>query len=150
MAKLCPLMQNEWTVCSGLTMTIDNLSFKYVADPECPYFLHTLRGQPTLAEVGQRLQAVFDHPEGGPLTAAIWDVRGADLSQITLNTGIDFTDDRPAAGTARANARSCTVVSNKRDFAIIRQFYAMIDLVPENRNIVFSLEEAINWLKSSG
>ncbi len=129
-------------------MTECDPKLEYVADPQCPYFVHTLTDKPTLAIVGQRLQAVLDHPEGGPLIPAIWDMRNADLSEITLSADINYSENRPASGTARVNAKSCAVVANQRDYGIIRQFFSMIDVEPNNANIVFEMSEAVAWLKS--
>lgn len=127
--------------------TEDKFTPEYVDDLECPYFVHRLTDQPKRNTIGKRLQATLDHPNGGPTVPAIWDARDADLSAITLDSNLQYSQQRPHSSVARRNARTCIVVSKQRDYATMRQLMAMLGFDSSTTNIVFDYEEAIEWLK---
>lgn len=129
-------------------MSEDNWTPEYFDDPDGAYFVHTLSGKPTLDLVDARLKATLNHPNGNEWIPAIWDMRSADLSALTLDSNLHYSQNRPESGVQRAGAVTCAVVATERDFAIVRQFFAFLNLDPSIANIVFDYDEAVAWLKS--
>lgn len=126
----------------------DETTQQYVTGTVCPNFIHTLTIDPTLEIVGQRLQWVLDHPNGGPLEPAIWDLRKVSLNSLTLDADIEYLQNRPEPALERAKEKSRAVVSSSKDFAAMRQFFMLLELNIENSNIVYEMQEAVRWIES--
>ncbi len=127
----------------------DDTSPRYVPHEVCPYFVHTLNLPPTLAEISRRMQIILDHPKGGRTTPSLWDIRQTSLSNLTLDSSLNYTQNRPQSGLDRANAKTCAVVSHKNDYATMRQLYSLLDLDSDKTAIFYDYDEAVTWLTAT-
>ncbi|MDH5483674.1 MAG: hypothetical protein OEY43_00435 [Gammaproteobacteria bacterium] len=81
---------------------------------------------------------------------ALWDLRQADLSQMSVDT-VDKISHYIANNTDKRGVdyRIALVVSTDLAYGLARMFRTMSDQIPVNINIFRSMDDACDWLKAT-
>ena len=136
-------------ILCGPRLSSTKLAISSSFDSTRNIYVIKLSGSPTVDEVVDCYEAVFDHPDFKPNMAAIWDLTSLNLKQVEIGDIRQLPRELGKYMQKRGDDyKAALVVSRATDFYLLRMYVTILRLIGSNIHFRLhrTMDEAYAWV----